>query len=33
MVDAFLELQNTFREIALEYADFDEEREMLALAS
>jgi putative two-component system response regulator len=30
IVDAFLELENTFRNIALTYADFDEERKMLA---
>ncbi len=29
VVDAFLALENTFRNIALTYADFDEEREML----
>ena len=29
IVDAFLELENTFRNIALTYADFDEERKML----
>jgi putative two-component system response regulator len=29
IVDAFLELENTFRNIALTYADFDEERQML----
>jgi response regulator RpfG family c-di-GMP phosphodiesterase len=29
MVDAFVELENTFRNIALTYADFDEERQML----
>ena len=29
VVDAFLELENTFRNIALTYADFDEERQML----
>ncbi len=30
MVDAFLEIHEEFRQIALEFADFDEEREMLA---
>jgi putative two-component system response regulator len=30
LVDAFLALETTFRSIALAYADFDEEREMLA---
>jgi len=30
VVDAFVALENTFRNIALTYADFDEEREMLA---
>jgi putative two-component system response regulator len=30
VVDAFLALENTFRNIALTYADFDEEREMLS---
>lgn len=30
MVDAFMEIQETFRQIALEYADFDEEREALS---
>jgi len=30
VVDAFIELENTFRNIALTYADFDEERQMLA---
>jgi putative two-component system response regulator len=30
VVDAFVELENTFRNIALTYADFDEERQMLA---
>ncbi len=30
MVDAFLEVQEEFRQIALEHADFDEERETLA---
>jgi putative two-component system response regulator len=30
IVDAFVELENTFRNIALTYADFDEERQMLA---
>ncbi len=29
MVDAFLELEDTFRNIALTFADFDEERQML----
>jgi putative two-component system response regulator len=29
VVDAFVELENTFRNIALTYADFDEERQML----
>ncbi len=29
MVDAFLELEDRFRKIALEHADFDEERESL----
>ncbi|MGD8470647.1 MAG: response regulator [Desulfobacteraceae bacterium] len=29
IVDAFMELENTFRNIALTYADFDEERQML----
>jgi putative two-component system response regulator len=29
LVDAFLELQDTFRNIALTFADFDEERQML----
>ena len=29
MVDAFLELQEEFRRVALEFADFDEEREAL----
>jgi len=29
MVDAFLELVEKFREIAIEYADFEEERELL----
>lgn len=30
VLDAFLDLEQTFRTIALEYADFDEERESLA---
>ena len=30
IVDAFVKLENTFRNIALTYADFEEEREMLA---
>jgi putative two-component system response regulator len=30
VVDAFVELENTFRNIALTYADFDEERQMLS---
>ena len=30
IVDAFVELESTFRNIALTYADFDEERQMLA---
>ncbi|UCD82752.1 MAG: response regulator [Desulfobacterales bacterium] len=30
IVDAFLELEDTFRNIALTFADFDEERQMLA---
>ncbi|MFC1866695.1 two-component system response regulator [Thermodesulfobacteriota bacterium] len=30
MVDAFLELEDNFREIALEHTDFDEEREALS---
>jgi response regulator RpfG family c-di-GMP phosphodiesterase len=30
VVDAFLALENTFRNIALTYADFDEEREILS---
>ena len=30
MVDAFLEIQEEFRQIAIEFADFDEEREALA---
>lgn len=30
IVDAFLELENTFRNIALTFADYDEERRMLA---
>ena len=30
IVEAFLKLENTFRNIALTYADFDEERQMLA---
>jgi putative two-component system response regulator len=30
MIDAFLEIHEKFREIALEYADFDEEREALS---
>lgn len=30
MVDAFLELEENFRQIALKFADFEEEREMLA---
>jgi len=29
MVEAFLELEDEFRKIALEHADFDEERESL----
>ncbi len=28
--DAFMEIQEDFRQIALEYADFDEEKEALA---
>ncbi|MBF0542684.1 MAG: two-component system response regulator [Nitrospirae bacterium] len=31
LVDAFLELEDTFRKIAFKYADFDEERESLSL--
>ena len=30
MVDAFLEIEEEFRQIALEFADFDEEREALS---
>jgi putative two-component system response regulator len=30
MVDAFLEIQEEFRQIALEFAEFDEEREALS---
>jgi putative two-component system response regulator len=30
IVDAFLELENTFRNIALSFADYDEERKMLS---
>ncbi|MCK5162421.1 MAG: two-component system response regulator, partial [Desulfobacula sp.] len=30
MVDAFLELEDQFRQIALEHADFDEERKNLS---
>jgi len=30
MVDAFMEIQEDFRQIALEYADFDEEKEALS---
>jgi putative two-component system response regulator len=33
LVDAFLELESIFRNIALAYADFDEEREMLRAGS
>lgn len=31
VVEAFVELENTFRNIALTFADFDEERQMLAV--
>ena len=31
IVDAFLELKEEFRKIALKYADFDAEREMLVM--
>ena len=30
MVDAFLDIQEKFRQIALKFADFDEEKEMLS---
>ncbi len=30
MVDAFLEVEEEFRQVALEFADFDEEREALS---
>jgi putative two-component system response regulator len=30
MVEAFLEIEDEFRQIALEFADFDEERELLS---
>ena len=30
IVDVFLELEEEFRKIALKYADFDDEREMLS---
>ena len=33
VVDAFLELENTFRNIALTFADYEEERQMLGGAS
>lgn len=33
MVDAFLEIQDTFRQIALSFADYDEERDALAVSS
>ena len=32
LVDGFLELQNEFRLTALQYADYDEERELLSRA-
>jgi len=30
MVDAFMEIQEDFRQIALQYADFDEEKDALS---